>query len=647
MCLYVTNSLHETVPMLWVNTVPLPEDARFGLMQPEMASGPSAASDSTNLIWGSDGHVSDTPTATLTSADGEATLYYNDNFRVSEGSSGEAELASGAIPDGSLVMNTIDDPTPDQGSGGDAPIYGYAKCQWLRHARGELPGSACSATWGGSRVEGYVFQAAAGTMECGRLLAINNQAMDAYQAIATGRCPRGSPVDTANYFPAWTRRLLVGGCMIPSDPEYDSEAEVHVPQDCSSPADYKKGCLFPTALNFDPTAVQPGLCEWPTIGCMDPTAYNYNSLATDSGPCIAKVPGCSIFQGLYNGLPNADKFVDGGPYSDKFSGGLPLDQLPLGMWDTTISYNRTTALSYSADATDPADCVIAIEGCMDPSAANYDSMATVDSGGWCRPLSQGCMDNQESINFDADHTVDSGCIGKAPGCTNPAAINYNSRATLDDGSCKAALMGCGHPKAVNYDSAVTTHNASECLWFNPSPPAPPAPPLAPGGESKAFSVVEVVASFDVEVSDVLQPCSTKGPGWNKAGCFAETLTRLSGGRSSTHTVTAGSAVVTTRVAFESESAADAGLTTISNADPSTIDTDGLGVPSGLTATRQGTVYLAFSPIVVEEQSNNTGAIVGGVVGGVVFVVLIALAVWYWFKKGRVRVKKRSSVTPGE
>eukprot|EP00967_Tisochrysis_lutea_P091539 scaffold131511_cov24-Tisochrysis_lutea.AAC.1 len=62
-------------------------------------------------------------------------------------------------------MNTIHDPTPDQGSSGDAPIFGYAKCQWLRHARGELPGAACSAMWGGSLVDGYVFQAAAGTME--------------------------------------------------------------------------------------------------------------------------------------------------------------------------------------------------------------------------------------------------------------------------------------------------------------------------------------------------------------------------------------------------------------------------------------------------------------------------------------------------
>eukprot|EP00967_Tisochrysis_lutea_P023530 scaffold27003_cov31-Tisochrysis_lutea.AAC.1 len=434
--------------------------------------------------------------------------------------------------------------------------------------------------------------------------------------------------------------------MIPSDQHYDAFAEIHVPQSCSSPTEYKKGCLFPTALNFDPTAVQPDLCEWPTIGCMDPKAYNYNSLATDSGPCIAKVAGCSIFQGFYTGQPDADKLVDGGPYSDKFAGELPIDQLPLGIWDATTTYNRTTALTYSADATDPADCVIVIEGCMDPTAANYDSMATVDSGDWCRPYSLGCMDHRESINFDSGHTVDSDCIGRASGCTDPAAINYNSKATFDDGSCKATLVGCGHPKAVNYDSVVTVHNATECVWYNPLPPSPPAPPLAPGGESKTYSVVEVVAIFNAEVSDVLQPCSTKGLGWNKASCFADTIMRLSGGRSSTHAVMAGSAVVTTRLAFNSEVDADNGVTIISNTDLSSIDTNGLGVPSTLTATRRGTMHLAFSPIVVEQTSSDTGAIVGGTVGGIVSVILVACLVRFWFKKVHVHVnKRRSSIAP--
>ena len=35
------------------------------------------------------------------------------------------------------------------------------------------------------------------------------------------------------------------------------------------------------------------------------------------------------------------------------------------------------------------------------------------------------------------------------GCTDTAAVNYNSGASLDDGSC--LYDGCTHPFATNYD----------------------------------------------------------------------------------------------------------------------------------------------------------------------------------------------------
>lgn len=53
---------------------------------------------------------------------------------------------------------------------------------------------------------------------------------------------------------------------------------------------------------------------------------------------------------------------------------------------------------------------------------------------------------------------------KAPqyiyGCTDPDAINYNSKATKDDGSCIAKKEGCTDSNAINYDSAANTDNNS-------------------------------------------------------------------------------------------------------------------------------------------------------------------------------------------
>ena len=46
------------------------------------------------------------------------------------------------------------------------------------------------------------------------------------------------------------------------------------------------------------------------------------------------------------------------------------------------------------------------------------------------------------------------------GCTDSKALNYNSAATQDDGSCKYAVFGCTDSKALNYNSAATQDDGS-------------------------------------------------------------------------------------------------------------------------------------------------------------------------------------------
>jgi len=45
------------------------------------------------------------------------------------------------------------------------------------------------------------------------------------------------------------------------------------------------------------------------------------------------------------------------------------------------------------------------------------------------------------------------CAPPTPGCTDPIAINYDSLASLDDGSCEY-IQGCMNPNAANYDSTA-------------------------------------------------------------------------------------------------------------------------------------------------------------------------------------------------
>lgn len=78
-----------------------------------------------------------------------------------------------------------------------------------------------------------------------------------------------------------------------------------------------------------------------------------------------------------------------------------------------------------------------VEGCTNPQAENYNSDATVDDGS-CTIL----------------------------GCTESSATNYNPGATEDDGSC--FILGCMDPEAYNYDPGATQNDPSLCVYdLNP------------------------------------------------------------------------------------------------------------------------------------------------------------------------------------
>jgi len=51
------------------------------------------------------------------------------------------------------------------------------------------------------------------------------------------------------------------------------------------------------------------------------------------------------------------------------------------------------------------------------------------------------------------------------GCTDPAAINYNPEAVIDDGSCVYAVFGCLDPEACNYDPGTSIDDGS-CLYWD-------------------------------------------------------------------------------------------------------------------------------------------------------------------------------------
>lgn len=73
----------------------------------------------------------------------------------------------------------------------------------------------------------------------------------------------------------------------------------------------------------------------------------------------------------------------------------------------------------------------------------------------------GCSETGRQVC--ADGTLSPSCTCTPPpvyGCTNKKAINYNPKATKDDGSCKLKVAGCTDKKAANYNAKANTDDNS-------------------------------------------------------------------------------------------------------------------------------------------------------------------------------------------
>lgn len=144
-------------------------------------------------------------------------------------------------------------------------------------------------------------------------------------------------------------------------------------------------------------------------------------------------------------------------------------------WVAIPGCTDPAATNYDSNATtDDGSCeyILEVLGCTDPTASNYDPNATSDDGS-CTYINEvlGCT-YAEAINFNPTATVDDGsCLfdNGIPGCTYPEAINFVSNATIDDGSCvfDIGVQGCTYLDAVNFDATATVDDGS-CI-FNLTP----------------------------------------------------------------------------------------------------------------------------------------------------------------------------------
>tara|TARA_B110000438_G_C15793334_1_gene641744 strand:+ start:170 stop:1876 length:1707 start_codon:yes stop_codon:yes gene_type:complete len=106
-------------------------------------------------------------------------------------------------------------------------------------------------------------------------------------------------------------------------------------------------------------------------------------------------------------------------------------------------------------------------GCMDATAFNYNSNAIVDDSS-CMPFIDGCMDaHYLEYNIDANTNNDMDCItAYIYGCTNDFYEEYDSQATLDDGSCLVLSCDVWEYEMIDCSSLSSSlcNSVDGCTW---------------------------------------------------------------------------------------------------------------------------------------------------------------------------------------
>jgi len=213
-----------------------------------------------------------------------------------------------------------------------------------------------------------------------------------------------------------------------------------------------------TAISVQPPFIQPlfvyntitncgNTCIEKVFGCLDTLAINYDSLANTEDSTCYYTPGCM-----------------NSSYLEYYTQGFTADHddgtcLTLAMWGCMDS----TAFNYDSLANiDNGGCVPVILGCMNSLAFNYNPNANTPDT--CIPYIYGCID-PTMFNYDPNaNTEDNSCIPYVYGCTDSTAFNYDSTANTDNGSCVVIVEGCMDPNAYNYSELANINDSSSCLY---------------------------------------------------------------------------------------------------------------------------------------------------------------------------------------
>ena len=254
-------------------------------------------------------------------------------------------------------------------------------------------------------------------------------------------------------------------------------------------------------IDFHPVvvsqALSPGvnsagcLTACPFYGCTDSTALNYDPNATvDDGSCIyppvsltATVNDISCY-GQTDGSINLHVTGGASPYTYVWSNGQTTEDiynLSIGTYTVIVidSLNQQATASFNIIEPDSLYTNYTVINASGPGV-NDGAIYSFTFGGvtpytyyW---LSSYVNDTTQHLlnippgSYTSYILDDNGCYNyelitvgydsTVYGCTDSTALNYDSLATVDDGSCIYCIYGCTDPLASNYNPLATCDDGS-------------------------------------------------------------------------------------------------------------------------------------------------------------------------------------------
>ena len=134
--------------------------------------------------------------------------------------------------------------------------------------------------------------------------------------------------------------------------------------------------------------------------------------------------------------------------------------IDVAQWSMVPYPNTYSVTPYCGNTCEPF-----VYGCTDEEAQNYSSVANIDDSEcyYAAGCTQAGYLEYYEQGFEADYD-DGSCVTLAMfGCTDPEALNYDPEANVDIDSCIPVIEGCLDIDAYNYNEEANT-DADDCVY---------------------------------------------------------------------------------------------------------------------------------------------------------------------------------------